>query len=269
MSRTIFVCAWFANLLVLVQANDFNVLDYGAKGDGVTLDTPAIKDAIKLASAHGGRVVLPSPHTFLSGSLHMESNVIFFIEKGATLLGSRNYADYPFEVISPGQSRQSQGDVFKRQSLIAGATCTSTDPSNEHLCATWRKLTNVTIEGGGTIDGQGDAWWWGYDVGVKQRMDMVQPVYVDGLTLRDLTLIRSPAWTVHPLLCTNVLAERLTIEAGVFYNDREYNGHNVDGFDPESCSGVILRDSVIRAGDDCIAVYSMSEEMAMENMLVS
>ena len=72
--------------------------------------------------------------------------------------------------------------------------------------------------------------------------------------MRDITFRASPEWTIHPLLCTDVLAERITIESGQFDGDKEYTGHNVDGFDPDSCTNVVLRDSHIHAGDDCVAM---------------
>ena len=118
----------------------------------------------------------------------------------------------------------------------------------------------MTLDGGGVIDGQGHAWWWASDAGspaAKQRPDMIQPALVNGLTLRDLTFRASPNWSVHPLLCTDVLASNIRIESGQFDQDGEYQGHNVDGFDPDSCTGVVLENSVINAGDDCVAIYSV------------
>jgi len=94
-------------------------------------------------------------------------------------------------------------------------------------------LTNVTLDGGGVIDGQGHAWWWASDGGspaAHQRPDMIAPALVNGLVMEDLTFRASPTWSVHPLLCTDVRASRIKIESGQFNNDKEYEGHNVDGF---------------------------------------
>eukprot|EP01047_Picozoa_sp_COSAG01_P054835 COSAG01_NODE_6041_length_3882_cov_27.246630_1_plen_294_part_00 len=223
----------------------FNVLKYGARGDGVSNDTAAIRAALSAAAAAGGGVVLlPSPHTFLSGTLHMQNHTIFRVAPGATLLGSQTYTDYPYEWIPGGRG----ADTWHRQSLIAGARCTSSrhahnpqsassssniSSSNGSGCSSWSPLQNVTIDGGGVIDGQGSAWWWASDAGspaAKQRPDMVQPALVNGLTIRDLVFRASPNWSIHPLLCTDVLAERIVIESGQFDADREYQGHNVDGF---------------------------------------
>ena len=81
----------------------FNVLEHGAKGDGISNDTAAIRASLAAAAkAGGGVVLLPAPHTFLSGSLHMQSHTIFRVEAGAMLLGSTIYTDYPHELI-PGK----------------------------------------------------------------------------------------------------------------------------------------------------------------------
>jgi len=234
----------------------FNVLDHGAVGDSVTNDTAAIRGTLAAAAAAGGGVVLlPAPHTFLSGSLHMQSHTVFRIETGATLLGSTIFTDYPHEWVPGGLG----DDTWNRQSLIAGAQCKGT-AANGMGCSSWTPLHNVTLDGGGVIDGQGHAWWWAADSGspaAEERPDMIQPALVHGLTIRDLTFRASPCWSIHPLLCTDVLAERIVIESGQFDSDLEYMGHNVDGFDPDSCDGVVLKDSVIHAGDDCVAIYSV------------
>ena len=82
----------------------------------------------------------------------------------------------------------------------------------------------MTLDGGGVIDGQGHAWWWASDAGspaAKERPDMIQPALVNGLTLRDLTFRASPNWSIHPLLCTDVLASNIRIESGQFDRDGE------------------------------------------------
>jgi polygalacturonase len=130
----------------------FNVLGHGAVGDGVHNDTGAIRAALAAArKAGGGIVLLPAPHTFLSGSLHMESHTIFRIEAGATLLGSTIYTDYPHELVPGGLNGN---DTRQRQSLIAGAAChheiqIDADGVEGGGCASWAPLVNVTLDGGG------------------------------------------------------------------------------------------------------------------------
>ncbi|GAL80630.1 polygalacturonase [Algibacter lectus] len=80
---------------IQIVAKDYNVLNYGAKGDGVSLDTKAVQNAIDLCSKEGGgKVIIPSSKTVVIGTIYLKDYVTLHIENGATLLGSSNYEDY-------------------------------------------------------------------------------------------------------------------------------------------------------------------------------
>ena len=74
----------------------FSVRDFGAKGDGTTLDTKAIQDALDTCDKAGGEIVVLPKGTYLSGAIFMKSNTTLRIEKDAVLKGSDNLKDYPF-----------------------------------------------------------------------------------------------------------------------------------------------------------------------------
>jgi polygalacturonase len=123
-------------MLALGAANAATVCDvraYGAKADGSTMDTNAIQAAIDACAKKGGGKVKLDGGTFLSAPIVLKSNIDLDIAKGAILQGSRNHDDYPkkTEVRNPGL-----------QSLV-GAT----------------NASNVSITGGGVIDGAGESWW--------------------------------------------------------------------------------------------------------------
>ena len=115
----------------------FNVLDYGAVGDGQTLDTPAIQSAIEACYQAGGGTVYFSAGHYVTGSLFLRSNVTLHLDAGATLLGSENLADYPVM-----DGRWEGADQKTYAPLIAGSD-----------------LDNIAIVGRGTIDGRGSMWW--------------------------------------------------------------------------------------------------------------
>jgi polygalacturonase len=120
-------------------ARDFDVTQYGAKGDGLTKNTAAIAAAIKAcADAGGGRVVVPAGR-FLTGAVHLRSNVNLHLSAGATLLFSTDPADYPI--------------VWTRWEGI--------ELMNYSPFIYARQQRNIALTGQGTLDGQGSAqnWW--------------------------------------------------------------------------------------------------------------
>jgi polygalacturonase len=112
----------------------FDVHAYGAKGDGKTLDTKAIQDAIDACSSGGGGRVVLAGGPFLSGTIVLKSRVVLDIEAGATLLGSTELANYPVHV----PAFRSYTDNYTDKSLIYA-----------------EKQENIGIIGQGAIDGQG------------------------------------------------------------------------------------------------------------------
>eukprot|EP00042_Codosiga_hollandica_P028180 m.146425 g.146425 ORF g.146425 m.146425 type:complete len:448 (-) comp52710_c0_seq1:41-1384(-) len=237
-----------------VPATVCNVLDYGASGDGTTLDTLPIQAAIDdCATRGGGTVLLPSGYQFLSGSLFLSSNMSFFVSEGATLLGSTGWDDYPLNFYSRYAGTMGVGHA----SLINGAVClefiNTTEPGDH--CLQWTPLTNVFVEGGGVIDGQGAEWWAQCNPTCpdgsndNQRPTLLGLLWIDGLTIQDLSLMNSPFWTTHPTFCNNVLIQNLNIQAPA-------NSRNTDGIDPDSSSNVHVTDCIISTGDDCIAIKS-------------
>jgi hypothetical protein len=121
------------------------------------------------------------------------------------------------------------GSSVIRQSLIAGVYCNVTQGGAvSQSCGPWQPLYNVTISGGGVIDGNGHNWWFATDAGSPagaQRPDMVKPAYVHGLVIRDVTLRASPSWTVHLLLSKNVHVFNVDVDAAVYFDDNEYLGY--------------------------------------------
>ncbi|HEX7981957.1 MAG TPA: glycosyl hydrolase family 28-related protein, partial [Duganella sp.] len=120
-------------------AKTYNAGSYGAKGDGVTLNTKAIQAAIDAAAKDGGTVVL-SPGTYLSGSLFVKTGVTLQVNKGVTILGSQRIEDYP---VMPTR--------------IAGI-----EMSWPAALVNVYEQKNAAITGEGTIDGDGKIFWDSY-----------------------------------------------------------------------------------------------------------
>ena len=241
----------------------WNVLKFGAVGDNKTDCTAALRAAIAAChSAGGGSVVVPAGD-YLTGAIHLLSGVNLHIQKGATIRFSRDPRAYPL--------------VFTRWE--------GTELMNFSPFVYAFQQQDIAVTGEGTLDGNSDCehWWpWkgaqkcGWKHGdpeqsrdrnllhdmaekalpVDQRVfgsdhylrpQFIQPYLCKNVLIEGVTLLNSPMWQVHPVMCTNVIVRNLTISS---------DGPNTDGCDPESCDGVLIENCVFNTGDDCIAIKS-------------
>jgi len=241
-------------------ARDFVITNFGAVTGGSVDCSKALGKAIDACvKSGGGRVVVP-PGEFLTGPIHLKSNVELHLDQGATLKFSTNFNAYLPAVFSRFESIE----------------CFNYSP---FIYAFGQE--NVAVTGEGTLDGQatGENWlsWKGRrgpDAGtqrvanerlkkmaedgvpVGQRRfgegDYLRPnfiqfnrcrnVMVEGVRIRN-----SPMWEINPVLCTNVIVRGVDILS---------HGANNDGCDPESCRDVLMEKCLFDTGDDCIAIKS-------------
>ena len=164
------------------------------------------------ARAGGGVVYLPAGN-YLSGTLTLKSNVTLRLAPGATLWGSRNIADY--------------------------------DPP--HLIYA-REAENIAVEGGGTINGNGEAFWFpDFKPHERRPSPLLEFVKCRNVRIRDVAIRNAPGWTIHPLDCDQVRIHGISIV-------NHLRGPNTDGIDPDSSRNVTISDSYVEAGDDCIVL---------------
>ena len=205
----------------------FDVTKYGAKGDGDTPDTSAVRRAIAaLADVGGGELLFPSPGVYLTGSLVLPSDTVLTVEHGAVILGSQHEADYP--KLPPMWS-------------VCGRIVTS-GPFASPLIG-GRQVSNVEIRGGGVIDGGGLKSF-------KPRLvqfQRSQNVRIDSITLRN-----SGMWTVHFYFCVDVSLTNSKILNPI-------TAPETDGVDVDSSANVYIADNHIECGDDGVALKSGSD----------
>lgn len=233
---TTFLLAIFC---IAMQARDFDVMRYGARGNGHTDDTRALQRAIDAChKAGGGRVILPTGHTFMTGPVELKSFVELHIETGATLLANPNEAVY-------------QLSAFKEN-------------RGEGMMWLWCKdAEKISITGRGTIDGNGVAFMGkeledSYelkplaDPKFDPRPHVLTLIGVKGLMIRDVTIRQGAYWTVHLVGCEDAVIDGISL----LNNLKIRNG---DGIDLEHSKKVRIANCLIESGDDCICLKNRRE----------
>jgi polygalacturonase len=242
----------------------FSIIDHKAVGDGMTKNTAAFASAINACNAAGGGIVLVPAGMFLTGPIHLKSNVNLHLEKGAVILFSTDPADYLPSVLT----RWEGVEVMNYSPLIYAY-----------------EQENIAVTGEGVLNGQGssDHWWswkgkeeYGWKKGMPHqkngrdklfamaekgvpvhertfgdgwylRPSFVQPYRSRNILISGVTFKDSPMWFLNPTLCENVTIENVTVIG---------HGPNNDGCDPESSRDVLIRGCKFDTGDDCIAIKS-------------
>ena len=219
-----------------------DIRDCGAVGDGKTLCTPAIQKAVDRCAAKGGGTVRLPAGKWLTGTVYLRSNITVLLEKGCTLLGSRDIRDYA------GPSTTSAGDGAKRGFRYAAILAGS-------------KLEHVTITGQGTIDGQGAAF---RDKSVR-RPKAIYLVGCRNVLVENVRMRNAGSWMQHYRDC-----DRLTLRGIGVFNHVTYNN---DGLNVDSCRDVSVTGCRIDSDDDGIVLKSLSlrpcERVTVRDCVVS
>lgn len=243
---------------------DFFITEYGAVADGKTDCSEAFRSAIEACHLAGGGRVVVSSGTFLTGAIHLKSNVNLHVGKGATILFRTDTAGY----LPVVQTRWEGIELMNYSPLIYAF-----------------EQENIAITGSGTLDGQADNdhWWpWtgvarrGWKPGMPSQRDIlpalnkmaddavpveqrvfksgsylrphfIQPYRCRNILIDSITVINSPFWAITPDLCENVTISNITVRS---------HGPNNDGCNPESCKDVLIANCHFDTGDDCIAIKS-------------
>ncbi len=263
------------------KRDTFNILRYGAKADGIFLNTKAINQAIELCSQSGGGVVLIPRGLWLTAGIVLKSNVDLHTEDGALVQFTKDYDQYGLV-----RSNWEGSDAWRVQPPIYGVD-----------------LENIAITGKGVFDGGGEAWrqlkknkvidsdwkkvvsqggvlndakdtWYATERSLKASTMKRPGVIAEGfdslkaleikeflrpnllvltrckhILIENSTFQNSPAWTIHPLLCKHFILRGVKAKAPSY-------AQNADGIDVESCANFLIENCTFDVGDDGITIKS-------------
>ena len=280
---TLFVTA---QKLPVIQKNAFkkdsiSIVKFGAKADGVTLNTKNINDAIDATSKKGGGVVIIPAGLWLTGPVELKSNVNLHLQKNALLQFTTDFSQY--KLVEGNWEGLPQ---MRNQSPVSATNA-----------------SNIAITGAGIIDGGGEAWrmvkkdkltesqwkklvasggvlsddkksWYPSEAWMKANKlknpgqispektpefyaeikDFLRPNLLvltkcNKILLEGVTFQNSPAWCLHPLMSENITIRNISVKNPWF-------AQNGDGLDLESCKNVLVENSVFDVGDDGICIKS-------------
>jgi polygalacturonase len=240
------------SVMVSAQSRIYNIARYGALADGKTNNTTAIQKAIDEASAQGGGRVLVPSGKFITGVIHIKSNVELHLDKDAFLLGSPVRADY---------------GGGKASALIV----------SDHQ-------RHIGITGHGTIDGQGEAllkdiyvrlnagtlrdteWktenpWHQVRPEEDNRPKLIEFKNCDDVKIKGITIKNGLCWVQNYKSCSNLTVDSIRVESVIFWNN--------DGIDITDCKNARLTNSFFNAADDGICLKSENPHKACENVYVA
>ena len=215
----------------------FNVLDFGAKGEGAYCDTVAIQQTIDACAADGGGKVLLPTGKYLSGTLFLRDYVTLHLAEGCELISSTDTTHYPeitFYEGSPCFQKDRWAFIYAEGAKHCG------------------------ISGKGVINGQ-DQLFWDPIEQEKQRPDGVhyqkkewRPHAIafnrcEHVHVEDITIVKSSVYAAWIVECNHVRLQNVTV-------DHDFHGPNTDGFHLSSCHNAFISGCSFYAGDDCIAV---------------
>jgi polygalacturonase len=214
-------------------ARIFDVHEFGALGDGRTLDTAAIQKALDECGKSGG-IVRFGPGTYLSKPIFLHSRTTMELDAGAMLIGTDEPGDY--------QNPERKDKAVTSASFLA--------------LINGKDLTDVTIAGQGTIDGAGARWWVPAEAARRKTPGFTTPrprliliLRCKHLRVQDITLQNSPSFHLVPTECEDVVITNVTIKA-------PSNSPNTDAIDPSLCKNVLITACHIDVGDDNVAIKS-------------
>lgn len=206
-----------------------NIQQFASLSRGGTDWTDAFRTAMHALAAEGGGTLQVPAGEYLTGPIVLLDHITLHLASGSTL---RFFSDEAHRQTVHLMDRGRPSEVY-------------------HPLLFSQNACDVHITGQGCIDGQGKEWWSAFQAGSLSlaRPHLIWMENCEHISVEGVTLINSPAWTVHPRMCRDVLISHVTIH-------NPYDAPNTDGINPDSCEDVRILDCLVDVGDDCVTLKS-------------
>jgi len=269
----------------LFKKDTFNIISYGAKADGITLNTNSINEAINACSKNGGGVVLVPNGLWLTGPVVLQSNTNLCIAKDALLQFTADFNQYKLV-----ESNYEGLPAYRNQAPLSAVNAENIAITGEGIIdgngSAWRMVNrdrqsdiewNKLVASGGIVSADGKLWYPS-EKSVKGSQTKNAGVITAGKTAKDyedikdflrpnllvfngcksvllqgVTFQNSPAWCLHTLLCDQLTVQNINVK-------NPWYAQNGDGIDIESCTNVLVEGSTFDVGDDGICIKSGRDE---------
>ena len=274
------------------NSKTFNIADYGAVGDGQTLNTTAIEKAISACNAAGGGIVLIPPGLWLTGPIELKSNVNLHADRGALITFTTDHTQYPMidgkpKVLLSGNKLENVG--ITGEGIYDGGGDTWRPLKKTKAAPTlWTDL----VKSGGVVSADGGMYWptkegmagEDYLKTLKGKTgltptdylparDFLRPVLASitnskNVLIAGVTLKNAPQYALNPKNCTNMIIRDVTV-------NNEYYAQNGDGIDISASKNTIVYHCTVNAGDDGICMKSSGNkgnedsEPALDNVIIA
>ena len=268
------------------KRNVVHITEFGAVGDGVTLNTLAFEKAISSIAAKGGGTVIIPEGIWLTGPITLVSNIHLFTEQNSFIIFTPDFNQYPivdaiFERLntkrcqSPISAKHAtniaitgygifdgSGDAWRpvkkdkmtdRQfkNLIKSGGVLSHDKKTWFPSEASRRAQEMCVDQNVPVGPTTDAEW--YEIRDFLRPVMLNFVHCKNILLDGVTFQNSPAWNIHPLMSENIILNNVTVR-------NPWYSQNGDGIDLESCKNTLIVNSSFDVGDDAICMKSGKNE---------
>ena len=267
--------------LPAIPAHSVKLTDFGAVGDGVTLNTSAFAKAFAaLTERDGGRLIVP-PGIWLTGPIKLASHVDLHLETGALIKFSGDFNLYPLIVVdlkgekevdstSPIMGENLQDISITGNGIIdGGGDAWRPIKKSKLLEDEWKNL----VKSGGVLSDRGDTWYPSREVMTGERLvsvlrkkeslkvedyepahqylrpKMLRLIGCEKVLWQDFTIQNPPNWTMNPVLCDDVSILNVQVRNAP-------TAQNSDALDLESCRHALIRNCILDAGDDGICIKS-------------